>query len=135
MKWTTWGVILLLGGLGAGPARAGLFDGCHDNYRNCVDPGYGYGCYAPMQPYYAPAGCGTMCQQPYAYCAPCDDRGCLERMVDKAWELETRKNQWLMKTFLGCDDDCNEYAPGCAAPAYYPGTYYGYPAAPGCNCN
>lgn len=119
-------------------ASAGLF-GHGDG--SCAAPGYvDYGC-APT----CAAPCGDVCAPTCAapaygdFCAPscgapvgcCESYGCpprescLKRFGRKLWDLEQRKNAWLLSKLhcLGHHNDCCDYGcadygcePTCAAP-------------------
>ena len=133
MQWKTWGTVLVLCGLAAGRADAGLFDRCHgDTTSACPDYSYSYTCATPSygccpsgQNMYGNACCG--------YDDDCDDDCCFERCWRRLCNLENRKNRWLLRTFFGCchdDDECYQTVPDCQGPASYPapyncGSYYG----------
>ncbi|MFH5806212.1 hypothetical protein [Alienimonas sp. DA493] len=124
-------------------ASAGLFGHGHSS---CAAPGYvDYGC-APTCA--APCGdvcgdvCGPTCAAPCGdVCAPvgcCESygcppqEGCLKRFGRKLWDLEQRKNAWILSKLHGlchrddcCDYGCVDYGcvdygcePTCAAPVY-----------------
>lgn len=134
MRWTTWGVLLILSGLAVGPAQAN--DGYGYGYHHYGYPPTPMNWWAECPPYYMGNGIyGNQCDG-YRDCG--DDDCWVERFYRKVVQLERRKNSWLKKAFLGIDDGgCYPGGGGCYyttdygpyppyAPPYSFGSYQGY---------
>ncbi|MCA9114752.1 MAG: hypothetical protein KDA79_06665 [Planctomycetaceae bacterium] len=99
-------------------APAPIPDGAHEAAHGgpVYSPQYGHGC--------STCNSQVIYHQQYSHC--CQPRR--ENPLKRAWSglcnLEKRKNAWLMKTFFGSGNNCNQC---CPQPVYYQ-------PQPSCNC-